>query len=402
MLRRGMQITFITVAILILTGCWNRKELNELSITTALGFDKNKDKDGYHVSVQLINPSEIAAKNAGSQRLPVVTLQIGTERTIFESIRELTRSTPRKIYTSHLRILVIGEELAREGIAKVLDGLSRDHEMRTDFYIIVAKNTTANEVLEILTPLEKIPANKLFSSLETTENSWGASSKVDLHQLIFDLVDKGKDPVLAGIRIKGNPRLGHTRANLDSATPPTVLEYQNLAVFRKDKLVGWLNSKESKGYNYIQGNIKSTIVRVSCPDGGNLNVELLKTHHKIKGRIVNGHPEVDVSVRAEGNIGEVECMMKLGTDRSISIIEKKVRAEIKGTMQQAVRKAKKYQSDIFGFGTAIHRANYKVWSQLQDHWEQEFVDLPVHITVRVKIRRTGSVVESFLERMGGS
>ncbi|MBP3962579.1 Ger(x)C family spore germination C-terminal domain-containing protein [Paenibacillus sp. DLE-14] len=51
--------------------------------------------------------------------------------------------------------------------------------------------------------------------------------------------------------------------------------------------------------------------------------------------------------------------------------------------------AKKYHSDIFGFGTAIHRANYKAWNQLKDNWEQEFTNLPVHIKVSTQIRRTG-------------
>ncbi|OPH47338.1 hypothetical protein BC351_40335 [Paenibacillus ferrarius] len=202
--------------------------------------------------------------------------------------------------------------MAKEGIAKVLDGLSRDHELRTDFYILVARNATANEVLRTLTPLEKIPANKLFTSLEASEKNWGVSSKVDLHQLIFDLVEKGKDPILAGIHIKGEASAGQSHLNLNSVVPSTILEYQGLAVFHKDKLVGWLGSKESKGYNYIRGNIKSTIVRLACPEGGDLAVELINTTHRIKGMIVNGHPEVNVSVQAESNIGEVECKFAQG------------------------------------------------------------------------------------------
>lgn len=389
-------LLFLTAA--ALSGCWNRKELNDLSIATAFGFDKRSDH--YNVSVQLINPTEIAATQGGGGRVPVVTVQTSKGRTIFESIRAMTTTTPRKIYSSHLRILVMGEDLAREGIAKVLDSLSRDHELRTDFYIVVAKGGSASDVLKILTPLEKIPTDKLYASLEASQRSWGVTAKVDLHQLIYDLVDQGKDPVLSGIRIIGDVERGESRANLNNVSPQTLLKYEGLAVFRKDKLVGWLNDKQSKGYNYVRGNIESTIVRLPCPKGDDLAIELIHASHKIKGKIVNGHPEVQVTVRAEGNIGEVECVMDLGSNESIALLEKELSDEIKATMEASVGRAKSYKADIFGFGSAIHRTDFRAWNRLKNQWEDEFVRMPVRISVHAKIRRTGSVVESFLERLG--
>ncbi|WP_177182652.1 Ger(x)C family spore germination protein [Paenibacillus sp. OV219] len=396
-MRKLLLCALLLAVVVTLTGCWNRKELNEISIATAFGFDKNKDH--YRVSVQIINPAEITASKGGSGRTPIITVQQSRGDTIFESIRELTTVTPRKIYASHLRILVIGESLARDGIAKVLDSLSRDHELRTDFYIIVAKDATANEVLRILTPLEKIPTDKMFSSLKAAQRNWGVTAKVDLHELIYDLVDKGKDPVLAGIRIIGDTQQGQSQRNLNSVSPQTMLKYEGLAIFHKDKLVGWMNSKQSKGYNYILGNIQSTIVRLPCPSGGNLNIELIHTTHKLKGKFVNGQPEVQVDVRVEGNVGEVECDMRMGENKAIALLEKELGDEVKSTIEDSVKRAKYYKSDVFGFGTAIHRANYKAWNRMKDHWEEEFAKMTVHVRVYAKIRRTGSIVESFLERM---
>ncbi|AZN41301.1 Ger(x)C family spore germination protein [Paenibacillus albus] len=396
-LHKVLLSVLLLAVFVITTGCWNRKELNEISIATAFGFDKNKNN--YRVSVQLINPSEIASSKGGSGRAPVITVQESRGDTIFESIREMTTMTPRKIYSSHLRILVIGESLARDGIAKVLDSLSRDHELRTDFYIIVAKGAAANDVLQVLTPLEKIPTDKMFSSLEAAQRNWGVTTKVDLHELIYDLVDKGKDPVLAGIRIIGDIRQGQSQRNLSLVSPKTMLKYEGLAVFHKDKLVGWMNGKQSKGYNYILGHIQSTIVRLPCHSGGNLNIELIHASHKMKGKFRNGHPEVQVDVRVEGNVGEVECDMALGENRVIAQLEKELADEIKETIEDSVKQAKLLESDVFGFGSTIHRANYKAWNRIKDDWEEEFVKMPVHVRVNAKIRRTGSVVESFLEGM---
>ncbi|OXM85274.1 Ger(x)C family spore germination protein [Paenibacillus rigui] len=400
MLKRLCQGLTLWAALICLTGCWNRRELNELSIASAYGLDKIGT--GYQISVQLINGDEVATNKGGGggNRMPVVTQVLAHGNSIFESVRQLSTSTPRKIYSSHIQMLVIGETLARDGIAKVLDALSRDHEMRTDFYIAVAKDATAADVLKVLSPLEKIPSHKLFASLESVQNAWGGSTKVDLHQLIYDLVSKGKDPVLAALRITGDPEVGQSKRNLNSVNPPVLLQYDGLAVFNKDRLVGWLNQEESKGYNYITGGIKSTIVPVPCPEGGQLGIELIRTDKSLKGKVTGGQPQVNLHIDTEGNVGEVECHLDLSEPETIRLLERGAEDKIKETVQAAVKKAQKYKADIFGFGDAIHRADPKAWRQLEPDWNQHFGELTVQVTVDMNIRRTGSVVESFLGQLG--
>ncbi|CAH1228694.1 Spore germination protein B3 [Paenibacillus allorhizoplanae] len=394
MIKRAVLIVLI---LLIITGCWNRKELDQISIATAIGIDKQGEH--YDISVQLLNSDEITSSKGVGQRQPVVTLQISSGSTIFESFRKLTTSSPRKILSSHLRVLVLGEELAGEGISKVLDILSRDHELRSDFNILLARNATANDILQVLTPLEKIPANKLYSSLVSSEKNWGVTSNVDLHQLIYDLVDPGKDPVLSSVHIKGDQKKAKSRENLNSVLPPATLEYKSLGVFHKDQFVGWLTDRESKGYNYALSNLQSTIVALPCQAGGKMSIELMSSRSKIKARFVDQQPQAFVNVQAEANIGEIACKLNLNSTYTIQAIEEQLNEEIKQTILDAVGKAKAYRSDIFGFGAALHRSNYKQWNHMKDNWEQAFVDLPVQVTVHARIRRTGSVVESFLDQM---
>lgn len=114
----------------------------------------------------MLNPSEIAAASTGGGSgydTPVTTYSTSGE-IVFEALRKLTQQVPRKIYLSHIRLIVIGEDVAKEGIYNVLDFLSRDHEMQTNFYIIVSKESKAKDILNVLTSIEKIPANKLYDS----------------------------------------------------------------------------------------------------------------------------------------------------------------------------------------------------------------------------------------------
>ncbi|MCY9669707.1 Ger(x)C family spore germination protein [Paenibacillus alginolyticus] len=380
--------------ILLLTGCWNRRELNELSIAVAMGLDVSKDNQ-YTVSVQLVNPGEIASKKSGGGTgTPVSTFQ-SQGHSVFEALRRMTTKLNRKVYLSHLRMVVIGEELARRGIADSIDILSRDHEMRTDFFIVVAKKARAEQVLEILTPQEKIPANKLYSSLEMAEKSWAATGKITLDRVIDDLQSEGKNPVLTGLLMIGSPNEGKTADNLKSSAVPALLQYNGLAVFKSDKLIGWLNENESKGYNYIQGKVKSTVIVNKCP-GGVMEVELIRTKTKVRGALTSeGRPQIDIDLHAEGNVGNVACDIDMLDPSSIQQIEQMTERNIKERIMEAVRTTQThFKTDVLGFGEAVHRSSPDYWKKSKQNWDSIFTDLTVHATVAVDIRRVGTTNQS--------
>ncbi|RNB86802.1 Ger(x)C family spore germination protein [Brevibacillus nitrificans] len=398
MKKRRLIIIMLLMAI-VLTGCWNRRELNELAI--AVGFGVDKDGEQYRFSVQVVDPGEVAANKGGTSGRTPVTMYHMSAPTIFEALRKMTTVSPRKIYNSHLRILVIGEAVAKDGLGEVLDFVSRDQEMRTDFYIVVAKEGhTAEEALKILTPIEKIPANNLFHSLAASAKAWAPSTTVTLDQLIADLVSDGKQPVLTGLRINGNAQIGQTTTNIEKIDNAATLQYTGLAVFKEDKLIGWLNQNDSIGYNFILNNIKSTVGSLACPNGGTMVIEVIRSDTKVKGFVEKGKPRVEVKSRIEANVGEMACHLDLTKTSSIAEIEKIASKRVQDLMKQTVSKVQKqYKVDIFGFGEAVHRANAAAWKAWKKDWDVQFAKLPVDYKVEVKIRRLGTVSNSFLQEM---
>lgn len=396
MKRFVLSLLIMIVLLMTVTGCWNRRELNELGIVLGMGIDKVGKE--YQVTVQVVQPGEVTQKGT-SGRSPVTTYQEkGTS--IMQTVRRMSTLIPRRSYFAHLRMLVIGEELAREGMAEVLDYLSRDHEFRTDFYIVVAKGMRANDILNILVPIEKIPAQNLFTKLEMSERNWAAIGTIKLDELINDMVSKGKDPIITGI-LASAVKTGNSKANVEMVDSPARLKYTGLAVLKEDKLVGWLNEIDSKSYNYIQGKVKSTVVEVRCAEGGKIGIELIRTKEKTKAIIKNGKPGIQVEIKAEGNVADVECAdLDLNATKTIYDLEKKTEQTIQKHLTTSVKKIQeKYHSDIFGFGEVIHRQHPKVWKRLENNWDKEFSDLTVEIKTDVKIRRVGTVGNSFLKDM---
>jgi spore germination protein KC len=375
--------------LIFMAGCWNRVELNELAIVSGMGFDLSEN--GYLVSLQVVDSKVIAEEGPGSAS-PIITYKASGE-TVFKAVRKMTKELPRKAYFPHLRIVVISEKLAEEGFLDVLDFLYRDHELRSDFYIVIAREERAINILERLTPLEEIPANKLFDSLELSEQRWGATGSVQLDEVISTLFNEGKHPVLTGLILKDETQIEKSQHNAASTAKMASLLYSGMAVFRNDKLIGWLNEEESRGYNYTQGTVQSTIINVPCSEGGELGIEVNHTNTNKKVRKVNGRPKIELEIQVEGDIGDVECEIDLLQTQEIDKIEQKAKQIIKKEVEQTLHKVQnQYNVDILGFGEAIYRQEPALWKRLKDKWDSEFTDTPVDVVVDMEINHIGTMV----------
>jgi len=380
------------VLITILTGCWSLHELKDLGIVMGMGMDKIDNE--YVISVQIVNSGNVSSKKGETAAGAPVTLYSAKGKTVAEAARRLTGVTPRKAYFSHVRILLLSEELAKGGIAEILDFLSRNHEFRTDFYIAVAKGAPAHRILSLLSHLEKIPADKIFKTMEVAEKEWSPVVGVQLDELLNSLLSQGRNPVLTGIQITGNEDKGGTKEDIEGVVPLAMLRIGGAAVFKGDKLVGWLNETESRGYAGLTDKVRRTVIESACPEGGKLAVNVIRSNTKIKGRVHNGEPRVEVRIRSEADVSDVECKIDLAKNETITYLQKEVEDAIKENNEASIKKAKKLQSDIFGFGEAIHRADPTYWKKVKNRWNNQFPELQVDIKVDVQIRRLGTIGNS--------
>lgn len=387
-------VIFICICML-LSGCWSSRELTDLAIGTALAIDTHED--GYQITIQVINPGEIAGEFSTTRT--AVSTYSATGKTMFETIRKLTTSTPRKVFLSHLRVIVFGEEIAEQGIRKTLDFISRDHEMRTDFAMGIAKGMRAGELIQILTPLEKIPANKVFTSMQTAQNYWAPVKLVTIDELTGAVTTKGKEAVLTGIYATGDPQFGTKLENAERVDSPVSIVLDHLGVFNGDRLVGWLNEKESKGLNYLTTDVKNTVDWVTCGQEGTISFEFIRSTTKLEPSMNNGEPKMTATIKSEVNVGDVECVIDISKPSTISSLEKKVEGKITEIVQASVEAAKGYRSDVFGFGQLIGRKFPKEWEELKQDWPNHFGKLEVAVHVDVKIKRTGTITDSFLEEI---
>ncbi|MCM3699541.1 Ger(x)C family spore germination protein [Paenibacillus macerans] len=384
----------------LLSGCWERKELNELAFVLGYGLDKEGDQ--FKVSMQVVIPSEIATSTTAKGGGMPVTVYDFKVKTIYEALHEFTLASSRSSYLGHIRVLVLGEELARDGIGKVLDVIIRSREPRSDFYIMVARDAQASEVLQFLTPLDKLPANRLYYSLQKSSKATARTTPVTIDKLVNRLVAEGRNVALSGIEIVGDRSVDGGAKNLESTRPKASLLLRGLGVFRKDKLLGWLNEMETIGYNYIMGEVSGSAGPVMGEDGKPIVMEVLRSSTKRKVKIIGGEPHIYITVRATVNVESTQSTDRLDDDRMIRELEKKSEERIIYLMENAADHIiEKYNSDILGFGQLIYQSHPKVWEKLKEERETYLKTLPVHYQASVHINRIGTIDKSFQDDIKG-
>lgn len=386
-------ILSLIVILPLLSGCWDRQELNQLGIMLGLGVDR--DGDLIRVSAQVVVPREVA-KGQGGNGTPVTQFQ-ASGRTLLEAIQKLTETSPRTIFMSHIRVLVFGEEFARKnGIYDVIEALLREPDVRPDYYVMIARKTTASNILNVITPLENLPSEKLFNTLDISSKSWAPTTTVTNDKLMQYILTPSMSPVITGVEVLGNQEISGETKNVESIKSPGVLHFSGLSVFNKDRLVGWLDQDKSKGYNYIRDNVRSTVGPVACPKGGFVTMKTLRasTDHKVK--MVRGEPQINVKVNIVSVIGSVDCEMEIGSLKAIKQLEQSAQDRIIELMKDTVSLVRsKYKVDIFGFGQDIYHKYPKIYKREEKNWDKYFQNLDVTYEANVQIRRIGTLDNSF-------
>lgn len=384
------------IILLVLCSCWDRREINDLALVKAVGIDKT-DNNQYEITLQIINPGVVSGKQASSDS-PVTTYsQVG--KTVLEAIRQISTNIPRRPYLAHLRLIVISEDVAKEGISPFFDLFTRDPEQRPDTYVIVTKGDKARDILEVLTSLEVVPANKLFFSLEISSEIWGGTSPVNITEVVSKLITDGEELTLTGIKTEGSIEEGSVVENLQQSDEPTTIKLTGLSLFKDDRLIGWLQDEESEVFNFITDNIKGGIISIPCKDKF-LGIEVIRSKSKLKGKVENNEPKISIDLNIMGNVSEVECSIDLSDVEVFQRVEKEASCTIKQQIEQLIKKVQQeYKTDIFGFGKAIHQTDPKKWKEMKENWEEWFETMDVQVNVTTELKHKGMINNLFIEDM---
>ena len=375
----------------ILTGCGNYAELDKLAIVTGVAIDK--DGDDYEISYLVANsPKGQTSSKEGEAK---TTVYSGTVETIPDAAMIIEQKSPKKIYLGHVNVVIISEEIAKDGFFKVADWLFRNPEARKQFYLLLAKDEKAKNIIKIISPLESFPSQSIATLLESNRDSISASTTTTYNNFVGYVLEQGADPIVPTITIKGNVKEGSDQSNIETTEPTAYLALGPLAIFKEDKLVGYVKAKESELINLIQNKIKEIKYTLNYNDDDiTIDSYNLKTKLSLKDEW-----HVNLNITGTGNIYNINSDIDISDPKEIEKIEKKWNKSLQKSLKKLIKKMQnKYKSDIFGFGNKIYSTYPQKWNQVKDEWNDKyFKQVKVTINSNLKIPDTGSLKDTLTE-----
>lgn len=370
----------VAIAAIFASGCWGRIEVNDLAIVSMVGINRTADGE-MEVLTNVVIPGR--AGRGGEQGdtqaggLSFVMLR-GTGRTVMEAAKRIQMELPRRLFWAHARVILIGEELARDGVRPAIDFLTRHRELRMTNYVVVAKDGLT-KVMANQTDLEQLPVEYIR---EISRSHIGTA--VTVADWVRDLAAPGAEPIMGTVMLSPPPP-GAPPAQ--SAAPKLV----GTALFKGDKLVGYLDASATRGLLWLRAQMQIGTATVIVPKAtGPTSIEWARSQVERTARLERGKVTIYVKAKVEGDVNEEQAKLDLSDPQTISLIETEFRKVIKQRMESALAKLRAAKTDAAGFGEVVHRQLPAVWKQVKRDWGTTgFDQVKVVIEVDARVRRTG-------------
>lgn len=357
-----LKLLLTLIFIIPISGCYNYRELNDLGITTAIGI--SKDGDMYKLVVEVLQTEKKSNDEASN---PSYVLFETEGNTIQEAVRNTILESSKRLYVNHLSLLIIDESLAKDGIKDIMDLFFRDSESRKQFYVLVSKEPI-KELLETKTPLDSINSKSIEERLKSNDKYLNNVTTITFSKLLNEYVNPYKEIVIPVINIKEDKII-----------------INESAIFKNDKLIGYIDNDDTLYLNFIKNNVDDTIIT-------------LKNNNKYSSIEMNfSHTDIDVNknnitinLKMSGNITEINNNLDLTNPNSINYLEKIYEEYLNSEITKMIYKIiNEYGTDIFGFKDLIYKKDYQYFN---DNLKLKDLNIKVNTKINLKFKGNGATI----------
>lgn len=384
MTSRGM-VTFILL-IILLSGCAGKREINDLALVMAVGIDKVEDKNEIEITVEVARPADARGQTgapAGNTGDPIWSAS-ATGNTLFEAIRNLSNFSTRRVFWAHNFIIVVSEDVARDGVADIIDFFTRNPELRMRTWIAITPDKAKN-IVSTMTGLEVIPGEALDKLYRYTTVS-GTAPRTELIDLKAAYLSETTQPVISRLRLIERG-VSNKKQGQMGAIKQVALE--GAGVIKNEKLIGILDADETRGMLPFIEKVDSGAIVLPCPNEPKqfITAEIRKQKLKVTPQFKNSKPVFKVNQKVRTNIVEAGCPFSIQDDEQVRKLEKDIEEKMKADIEKVLTKAQKeYKADFLELGQRFNNKFPAEWKEIKRDWESIFADVNIDVNVDAEIK----------------
>jgi len=367
------------------TGCWDVKELDDISLVTGIGVDSVISGGEYSVTVQTALPgsgitgSQEGQGQGGRQQKPY-RLARETGRSFIDAVRKLNNVNTRRPFYHHNLVIVFGRDMAQKGVRNIMDLMMRARETRADVWVIVAEET-ADELLSVDVEGEQIPG----VAMEKLARQFARVSP-ELHTTLISFTNQLLSESCAPIA---------TLMKISEKDGTQQLAVSGIAMFKGDSMVGALSAEELDGFFWTLKRRSTGNISIRS-EYGDAALEVRESVCTVEPAVRDGRVSMSLSIEVMAHIHELAGYREMPLEQTLAFLEERTAKQIIRQAGNCIAKAQQHRADIFGFASYVHRRFPKEWGSIKGKWDDIFEKMPVAVRAKVKIIDTGMIKNAYL------
>jgi len=423
--RRFVLVGLILLLSFSLTACFDRREMDDMSFVAVIGIDRGIT-DKWRLTLQIPTMSAMAQtggktsdaaaggsggrdeSDPGSEANQGNYSYISIEApTFYSAINILNATVPKKLNFSHIKIIVISEDLAKSGLIEpYIAPLGRFRELRRSAHVFVVKGK-AQDFIKENRPVISATLSKTFEEL--TEGSRFTGYYPDIY--FQDFYEDMKSPFgqaitaiaavndLQNLPEEGEPfgtefkTGGEYRAGKLPRFSQSKIEIWGTALFDGAKMVDELNGDETRYLLMTRGEFKRGNFNLQDPNDPALVIPLevnAVRPPKIKVDTKGPQPVINVQVFLEGNILSIQSMLHYEQKEAKAMLESLFAEDVEKNIEKVIKRCQAKGVDVFKFGGYAARNFWTIQEFENYNWNEHFKDAAAKVDVEFSIQRTGT------------
>jgi Ger(x)C family germination protein len=405
-------IILLVLAIFLVTaGCGGARETDEVGYVIAMGIDKGPEKDNLKVTYQLAIPRALSGTGSSDSKEATEIITV-TATTLVEARNLLNTTIARIPNLSHVKVIIIGESLARQGVGDFVAPLQRFREFRGSMYIVVSHDSTAEEFIKKLTPRLEILPSKYIETMMLSNTENGYYGRSFLHDFYNRLKGGSAAPYASLVAVNsmdgkdrptdkkspGEKNDEYTAGDIPLTGDGAATNFAGLALFKADKMVGTLTNEECRVVSLLEGkNAPTCFLAVTDPNVPEKSINIIfRLGRKPKTEVTmqDGHFSFDVDVMLEAEVTSIPSAINYEMAGYKEQLEDQISQVVQAEMMNMLEKTQFLGADPVGFGYQA-RAMFRTlpeWKEID--WDKKYSKADFRVKVNTKIRRSALMWQS--------
>ncbi|MBE6154926.1 MAG: Ger(x)C family spore germination protein [Firmicutes bacterium] len=354
------KIIVLIIIPFLLSGCYDYNELNDIAIVSGVGIDYNNEK--YNVTFEIISTKK-TGDTSGSSSSYTVSSEAST---ITEAFLKIGNSLDKVAYYDHIEMVVIDEKIAKNKMVEVSEFLIRSPKLRNEFYLALAKDTTAKKLLNTTSKEKPLASSFMIDLLEHNNDADSAGYYVPFTETLSNILTNGEDAILSAFTVKEDK-----------------IVLDGMGIFKDYKLKTILENKYAPTINLLNNfNIQNILYESTCSDNKKIVISIYEGKVKYEPNANYITVKADLNAR----IHEDNCNGSLREVDTYKELEKEFIKVIKNEMDKVINILKSNESNVLKTGLYEHikfrNNNYYSWINKEFKYE-----------INLKINKKGLIFE---------